>query len=115
MPTTHVPILSLAKLFHIIIDYLFIGTREERGMCDDGKVGHTKENGTSTNQAVSNITCATYDLPFGMSVIRKTACLRYLPISPTYRSKRDNSVPSPANDLSLDLAEKMQLQPHQET
>ena len=82
-------------------------------MCDDGKVGHTKENGTSTNQTVSSVTCSTYDLPFGMSVTRKT--LRYLPISPTYISKRDNTVPSPANDLSFDQAETMQLQPHQDT
>ena len=106
MPTIHDPILSRAQLFHILIIFC-IGTREERGMSGDGKVGHTKENGTSTNQAVSSVTCSTYDLPFGMSVIRKTACLRYLPISPTYRSKRDNSVHSPANDLSLDLAENM--------
>ena len=42
-------------------------------MCCDGNVGHTMENGTSTNQAVSSVTCSTYDLPFGMSVIRKTA------------------------------------------
>ena len=66
-------------------------------MADSGKVEQTMDNETSTNQVVSSATIATYDMPFGMSVIRKAACLRYLPISPTYRSKRDNSVTSPAN------------------
>ena len=94
---------------------IFAGTQEERGMCGDGKVGQTKEIGTSTNQTVSSVTCSTYDLPFGMSVIREAACLRYLPISPTYRCKRDNSVTNPTNDLSLDLAEKMQLKSYQDT
>ena len=66
-------------------------------MADSGKVEQTMDNETSTNQVVSSATIATYDMPFGMSVIRKAAFLRYLPISPTYRSKRDNSVTSPAN------------------
>ncbi|KAI0214579.1 Solute carrier family 23 member 2, partial [Lamellibrachia satsuma] len=89
--------MAVGGVIAFILDNALSGTREERGMADSGKVEQTMDNETSTNQTVSSATIATYDMPFGMSVIRKAACLRYLPISPTYRSKRDNSVTRPAN------------------
>jgi len=56
------------------------------------QAAQTTENDKSGKQAFPY---STYDMPFGMSAIRKLACLRYIPISPTYGSKPGDRVNNP--------------------
>ena len=61
--------------------FTFLGTVEERGIDAYNK---TRNNVTDDeNQEVSS--AKIYDLPFGMSQIRKWKWTRYLPFSPTFK------------------------------
>ena len=58
------------------------GTLEERGMRSFAE--ETKSLDSKANEVDSSSTTSGYDLPFGMTVIRRLKFLRYLPISPTH-------------------------------
>ena len=82
---------------------------EERGLHGYREVDQaalTTEDDKSGKQAFAY---ATYDMPFGMSAIRKLACLRYIPISPTYGSKPGDRVNNPEmngySNGNVDLSE----------
>uniref|UniRef100_A0A673XUD5 Solute carrier family 23 member 1 n=1 Tax=Salmo trutta TaxID=8032 RepID=A0A673XUD5_SALTR len=62
------------------LDNTIPGTRKERGLLD-----WKADEGSGGSSA--NIH-TTYDFPIGMSCVRKTSCLRYLPICPSFQGFR---------------------------
>lgn len=45
---------------------------------------------TTTDETVTEPKSTCYDMPFGMKYIRRSNCLKYLPISPTYKNQNIN-------------------------
>ena len=68
--------------FNWFISHKSIGTDEERGINVWRKVESDDTSGSLENSNTSGYAC--YDLPFGMSAIRKSTWLKYIPISPTF-------------------------------
>ena len=62
-------------------------------------VDETKQDETSSQQKDSDENIATYDMPFGMAVIRRLEWLRYVPISPTYGRHAGDSSPDTVTEL----------------
>ena len=63
------------KCFHFDFG-LFEGTDDERGIILWRKIDQSNE--------AEGMTLKTYDLPFGMSYIRKWSWTRFIPFSPTF-------------------------------
>ncbi|KAI0243339.1 Solute carrier family 23 member 1 [Lamellibrachia satsuma] len=85
-----------------ILDNAIPGTLEERGMCrqsGSAAVDEAKQDETSFQQKDSDENIATYDMPFGMAVIRRLEWLRYVPISPTYGRHAGDSSPDTVTEL----------------
>ncbi|XP_023931886.1 solute carrier family 23 member 1 isoform X2 [Lingula anatina] len=65
-----------------VLDNTIPGTDKERGILQWRKQVHGD---TSDAQVTTGLEC--YDLPFGMSAIGKTSCLKYVPFCPTFSNK----------------------------
>ncbi|XP_076348388.1 solute carrier family 23 member 1-like [Tachypleus tridentatus] len=69
-------------LIAFVLDNSIPGTDEERGLIKWRKQG-LELNGSEGDQ-VTLLSPPTYDLPFGMNLIKRYKILKYIPISPTY-------------------------------
>ncbi|XP_073790873.1 solute carrier family 23 member 1 isoform X1 [Danio rerio] len=79
-----------------VLDNTIPGTRKERGLVewvDEGSSG------------AGTVKSDTYNFPIGMGLVRKTGCLRYLPICPTFRgfksSCRKNKEEEDEEDIKI--------------
>ena len=75
------------------INYIILGTLEERGMIRWRAM-------LSGDQADMETTI--YDLPFGMNFIKRTRLFRCLPICPTFAWKSSHE-PAPTEELDIEL------------
>ncbi|OWF41416.1 solute carrier family 23 member 1-like isoform X2 [Mizuhopecten yessoensis] len=66
----------------LILDNLMPGTVEERGLIAWRQV--FEDSGSDVDGTTNAMTLKTYDLPFGMSYIRKWKWTYYIPFSPTF-------------------------------
>ncbi|OWF41414.1 Solute carrier family 23 member 1 [Mizuhopecten yessoensis] len=66
----------------LILDNLMPGTVEERGLVAWRQV--FEDSGSDVDGTTNAMTLKTYDLPFGMSYIRKCKWAYYIPFSPTF-------------------------------
>lgn len=64
------------------LDNTIPGSRQERGLVE-------------WNSAHSSASSSTYDLPIGMDFVRRTRCLRWFPISPSFSGFRASKGPPP--------------------
>ncbi|XP_076046527.1 solute carrier family 23 member 2-like isoform X1 [Oratosquilla oratoria] len=82
----------IGSVLGILLDNTLAGTDEERGLT------HVKNQHKKVDEDPSLIACdeSCYDLPFGMSLIRRWKIMRWIPISPTFTRwrKKDNSTSS---------------------
>lgn len=60
-----------------------------------------KPHDTNTYRNETYFPSSGYDLPFGMTVIRRLTFLRHIPISPTYGTHSSNSVTKPTTEAHV--------------
>ncbi|MGH0125803.1 UNVERIFIED_CONTAM: hypothetical protein FKN15_060922 [Acipenser sinensis] len=65
-----------------ILDNTIPGTKKERGLLEWKEGAHANSDMTVSLQ--------TYDFPVGMSCVKRTKCLRFIPICPAFRGFRQN-------------------------
>ncbi|KAK2172312.1 hypothetical protein NP493_974g00000 [Ridgeia piscesae] len=75
--------MTVGGVIAFVLDNTLPGTLEERGMRR-----FAEKTKSFDSLAIENDSTSGYDLPFGMTVIRRLTFLRYLPISPTHGQPR---------------------------
>ncbi|XP_076348510.1 solute carrier family 23 member 1-like [Tachypleus tridentatus] len=72
----------IGGLIAFVLDNSIPGTDEERGVIRWREQG--LEHNTTEDDLLTLSSPSTYDLPFGMNVIKRYKIFKYIPISPTY-------------------------------